>query len=44
MKVIPQAGGKVKYVGENATVILNEAGQVITTWARNALGLRGGGF
>ena len=32
--------GVVKYIGENATVILNEVGKVITTWARNSRGFR----
>jgi RHS repeat-associated protein len=33
-KVIEQANGVVKYVGDKATVILNEAGQVITTYGQ----------
>ncbi len=40
MKVVNQADGAVKYVGKNATVILNKAGEVITTWARNSAGTR----
>lgn len=39
-QVISQSGGKLKYVGQNATVILNENGRLITTWARNKLGWR----
>ena len=39
-KVIQQAEGKVKYIGENATVVLNKAGEVVTTWARNSSGWR----
>ncbi|MCX2729473.1 hypothetical protein OOZ19_04425 [Saccharopolyspora sp. NFXS83] len=35
-----QAGGKYKYTGEDATVILGSDGQVITTWARNSNGWR----
>lgn len=35
-----QAGGKYKYTGEDATVILSSDGQVITTWARNSNGWR----
>jgi RHS repeat-associated protein len=31
-KVIEQAGGKTKYVGKDATVILNNEGKVVTTW------------
>ena len=39
-KVIKGAENTIKYIGENATVILNEAGEVITTWARNSTGYR----
>ena len=39
-KIVKQAKGAVKYVGENATVILNRSGKVITTWARTKLGWR----
>jgi RHS repeat-associated protein len=30
-----------KYIGRDATVVLNKAGKVITTWARNSAGRRG---
>ncbi|MDB4952314.1 MAG: wapA, partial [Gemmatimonadetes bacterium] len=40
LKAISNRGGGMKYIGENATVILSEAGKVITTWARNASGWR----
>jgi RHS repeat-associated protein len=40
VKVVNGAEGAAKYVGKNATVILNKAGQVITTWARNSSGWR----
>jgi hypothetical protein len=33
-KVIQQSEGKVKYVGKNATVILNKDGKVITTYGK----------
>jgi hypothetical protein len=36
----PQPGGKYKYIGKNATVVLNSAGKVVTTWARNSGGWR----
>ena len=39
-RVIEQAEGKLKYVGEDATVVLNKAGEVVTTWARNSAGWR----
>jgi len=36
----PQPGGTYKYVGQNATVVLNSDGEVVTTWARNSGGWR----
>jgi len=36
----PQLGGTYKYVGKNATVVLNSDGEVVTTWARNSGGWR----
>ena len=33
-------GGSYRYTGKNATVNLNEAGQVTTAWARNSSGWR----
>jgi hypothetical protein len=33
-------GGTYRYVGKNATVNLNENGQVVTAWARNSSGWR----
>jgi RHS repeat-associated protein len=38
--VVEQASGAVEYVGESATVILNQAGKVITAWARGRSGVR----
>jgi len=40
LAVISQADERLKYVGQNAVVILNNAGKVVTTWARNKLGWR----
>ena len=40
VKVVVQKGGEVKIIGKDATVILNQAGKVITTWARNSAGTR----
>ena len=40
IKVVAQSGGRLKYVGKDATVVLNKAGKVITTWARNSAGTR----
>ena len=40
LRVVQQARGAAKYIGENATVILNQAGEVVTTWARNSAGWR----
>jgi hypothetical protein len=34
--IVSQGKGVVKYVGEHATVILNDTGKVITTWAHDA--------
>ena len=39
-KVVAQSKGTMKYIGENATVVLNKLGKVVTTWARNSLGWR----
>jgi len=39
-KIVEQTKGAMKYIGENATVVLNKAGKVITTWSRNASGWR----
>jgi RHS repeat-associated protein len=39
-QVVGQSGGRFKYIGRNATVILNSAGRVITAWARNSSGWR----
>jgi hypothetical protein len=37
---IQQNGGTIKYIGKNATVVLNQDGMVVTTWARNSTGTR----
>ncbi len=39
-KVVKQSGGTTKYVGQNATVVLNEDGQVVSAWANNSSGWR----
>lgn len=36
-----QSSGAIKYVGQNAVVVVRSDGQVITTYARNSAGLRG---
>jgi len=33
-KVINQVNGTIKYVGQKATVILNKAGEIVTTWGK----------
>lgn len=38
--VVLQPNGTYKYVGENATVVLNQDGEIVTTWARNKTGWR----
>jgi hypothetical protein len=40
IKVVVGRGGATKYIGRDATVVLNKAGKVITTWARNSAGRR----
>ena len=40
LRAVPQSGGRMKYIGQNATVILNDAGKVISTWARNSAAWR----
>ncbi|KKQ34181.1 MAG: hypothetical protein US52_C0069G0003 [candidate division WS6 bacterium GW2011_GWA2_37_6] len=42
LKIIHQENGKVKYVGKNATVVLNKENKVITTWATSKEGWKGG--
>ena len=39
-QVIQQTGGRIKYVGQNATVVTNAEGKVITTWPHGSEGLR----
>ena len=41
-QVVPQAGGTTKYIGKDATVVLNPDGKVVTTWANSSAGTRGG--
>jgi hypothetical protein len=41
VEVIQQSGGRTIYVGQNANVVLNQNGQVMTTWATNSAGVRG---
>lgn len=40
--VVEQPGGTTKYVGKDATVVLNQDGKVVTTWANGSSGTRGG--
>jgi hypothetical protein len=40
IKIVPQSGGRMKYVGQNANVILNAEGRVITTYPRSSIGRR----
>lgn len=42
IKVLTRASNDtVRYVGNNATVVLNQAGRVVTTWARILNGTMG---
>lgn len=36
----PQPGGRFKYVGDHAVVVLNSSGKVVTTWAKSSAGWR----
>lgn len=40
LKTVVQAGGIIKYYGRYAVVVLNSAGEVVTTWATSHLGWR----
>ena len=37
---IIQSGGRTKYIGRDATVVLNQEGKVVTTWANRGAGTR----
>jgi hypothetical protein len=39
-QIIQQARGAMRYVGRNASVVLNDAGEVVTTWAHSSAGWR----
>jgi RHS repeat-associated protein len=40
VSVVLQAGGRIRYVGDKAVVVVSEVGQVITTWAATRQGWR----
>ncbi len=40
LDVVAQSGGRYMFVGQNAVVVLNSNGEVITTWATNSAGWR----
>ncbi|MFY9553322.1 MAG: RHS repeat-associated core domain-containing protein [Blastocatellia bacterium] len=40
IKLTLQSGGRVRIDGKDATVILNQVGKIITTWARSSAGTR----
>jgi hypothetical protein len=40
LRILFQENGAIRYVGQNAVVVLNEIGYVITTWATNHAGWR----
>jgi hypothetical protein len=42
-QTVPQANGAIKYVGRDATVVVNSSGKVITTHANSSAGVRAGG-
>jgi len=37
---IAQSGGRIKYIGRDATVVLNQDGRVVTTWSHGRAGVR----
>ena len=34
VKIVHQSGGRIKYIGQKATVVVNKVGKVITTWPK----------
>ena len=40
VQVVPRADGSYKYIGQNAVVVLNSDGEVITTYVTHAAGVR----
>ena len=38
--IYQEANDTIKYIGENAVVVLNKAGKVVTAWAKNIFGTR----
>jgi RHS repeat-associated protein len=39
-QIVQQSDGTIRYIGQDAVVILNEARELVTTWARNSNGWR----
>jgi hypothetical protein len=40
VRVVEQSAGRMLFVGENASAVLNESGEVVTTWATTKAGTR----
>jgi hypothetical protein len=40
LRIVPQANGRLKYLGQNAVVVVDSEGLVRTTWATNRFGRR----
>ncbi len=40
IKVVQQSNNTFKFIGKNATVVLNRSGKLVTAWANNTSGLR----
>jgi RHS repeat-associated protein len=40
LRTVAQSGDRMRYVGQNAVVVLNSTGRVITTWARSSAAWR----
>jgi len=41
VKVINQSGGRTRFEGNNAVVVLNQRGEVVTVWPRGRAGIQG---
>ena len=40
IRIIFQENGRIRYIGENAEVVLDKSGNLITTWAKHEAGWR----
>ena len=40
LKIVGQSGSRFQMIGQDATIVVNAEGKIITTWANNAAGVR----